>query len=192
MVALFIAERFAVSKNQRRDKWGRFAPKRRNIPLKPYIPPNKSATGRFIGAQVGAKVTKVRNKRHHWRVIQEEPVEVEVYGYYMVVRALVPGGWQTDSTPVFITDAPEESLHQIIWRTPIRENLFLVTESSLLADLRDEALGLAKAELSLAKAEQKEIIILSCELRVLTAPHESFQIDVWPGIIPPKWLRNVK
>ena len=177
-----------MSKKQRRDKWGRFAPKRRNVRIKPYTPPNRSKTGQFINT----KAKKVKGRKHRWCVIQEGPVEVKAYGYYMVVRALVPGGWQTDSTPVFITEAPEESFHQIIWRTPTRENLFRVTESSLLADLRDETLGLAKAELALAKAEQKEIIILSCELRVLTDPHVSFQVDVWPGITPPKWLRNVK
>jgi hypothetical protein len=176
----------------RRDKYGRFAPKRRNVKLKPYKTPNRGALGKFVSAKVVSR-RKPSGKRSHWKVLQDgKPIAVDAYGYYMVVRALVPGGWQTDSTPVFITEAPEESLHQVIWRTPTRENLFRVTESSLLADLRDEALGLAKAELSLAKAEQKEIIILSCELRVLTDPHESFQVDVWPGITPPKWLRNVR
>jgi hypothetical protein len=178
---------------QRRDKYGRFAPKRRNVKLKPYLKPNR-LHGRFAPrATVKGPKPKRGFKQSHWKVLQTDtPIEVDAYGYYMVIRALVPGGWQTDSTPTFITQAPEESLHQVVWRTPVRENLFLVTESSLLADLRDEAKGLIKAELSLAKSEQKEICILSCELRILTAPYESFQVDTWPGIIPPKWLRNVK
>jgi hypothetical protein len=176
----------------RRDKYGRFAPKRRNVKLKPYKAPNRGALGKFVSAKVVSR-KKPSGKRIHWKVLQDgRPIAVDVYGYYMVVRALVPGGWQTDSTPAFITAAPEESLHQVIWRTQTRENLFRVTESSMIADLRDEAKGLVNAELSLAKSEQREICILSCELRVLTEPHESFMVDVWQGIIPPKWLRNVK
>ena len=174
---------------QRRDKYGRFAPTRRNVKIKPYKAPNRGAKGRFVS--VAAKRT--RGKRHKWRTIQDgKPIAVDAYGYYIVVRALVPGGWETDSTPAFIRDAPEESLHQIVWRTATRENLFSVTEESLLADLREDALELSKTELSIAKANKQEIIILSCELRVLTDPHVSFQVDVWPGITPPKWLRNVK
>lgn len=181
-----------MSTKQRRDKWGRFAPKRRNVRIKPYTPPNRSAKGTFAPRRTIER-HPITGKPIHWHIRQTgEPILVHAYGYYMVVRALVPGGWATDSTPAFITEAPEESLHQIIWRTLVRENLYRVTESSLLADLRDETLGLAKAELSLAKAEQKEIIILSCELRMIHAPHESEQVDVWPGITPPKWLRNVK
>ena len=151
----------------RRDKWGRFAPKRRNIPLKPYKKPNRTATGRFAPTSV----TKAKGKAHRWlpRHLRQtgKPILINAYGYYIVVRALVPGGWTTDSTPAFITATPEESLHQIVWRTQTRENLFRVTESSLLADLRDEARELIKGRLNIAKDDQREIIILS-------------------------WLRNVK
>lgn len=181
-----------MKQKPRRDRYGRFAPKRRNVKLKPYVAPNRTATGRFVSKRTIER-HPIIGKPVRWHVKQSgAPIAIRPYGYYMVIRALVPGGWETNSTPVFITEAPSESFHQIIWRTAVRENLFSTTESSLIADLRDEALGLIKAKLSVARADQREIIILSSELRVVTEPYVSFQVDVWPGITPPKWLRNVK
>lgn len=112
-------------------------------------------------------------------------------GYYVVIRALVPGGWDTDTTPVFIVEAPKESLNLIIWRTHTYKTLFSATESELLRDVLADAKSLAEAELGYAEAKEKEIIVLSCELRCIFAPRENFQVAVWPGITPPKWLRNV-
>lgn len=173
----------------RRDKWGRFAPKRRNVKLKPYVKPERTTKGRF-------KAKRVAGKPHHWRTIQSgEPIEVNTYGYFMVIRALVPGGWATDSTPSFIVEAPEESLHLVIWRTRVHENLYHLTESEEMDELKSvmlEGKELAKNEMAFGQGTGQDIIILSTELRVMAAPHESFQVDVWPGITPPKWLRNVK
>lgn len=168
----------------RRDKWGRFAPKRHSVKLKPYTPPLRDIKGRFAST---------RKKRHRWKMLQDgRPIEVRPYGYFIVVHALVPGGWTTESTPTFIAEAPEESVHQIIWSTPVRRNLFHVTESSLLRDLRDEANSLAMGELAIGKAYDQDVIILSMDLRILSEPHVSHLVDSWVGITPPKWLRNVK
>jgi hypothetical protein len=181
------------AKKQRRDKWGRFAPKKRSQKLKPYVKPSvRDESGRFRAWKVTGPKPK-RGRQPHWRVIQSgKPIEVRAYGYFIVIRALVPGGWQTDSTPAFVTDSPEESIHQIVWRTQTRLNLYSTTESSLIADLRDEGIALANGGLALAELQDREILVLSSELRVLTDPHVSFQVDVWEGITPPKWLRNVK
>lgn len=178
----------------RRDRWGRFAPKRRNVPLKPYAKPARDRkTGKFRAKRVGGKP-------HHWRIYRGmtgKPVKVNTYGYYMVVRALIPGGWNMSGYPnlAWITDAPEESMHMVIWRTRVRENLYTLTESEemeTLAAVMGEGKELSKSKLAYGEAMEQEIIVLSTELRVLTAPHESFQVEVWPGITPPKWLRNVK
>lgn len=179
-----------MRKKFRRDKWGRFAPKR-GKKLKPYRQPARDKLGRF--ASPAAKGTPQKHKhKHKWRTIQEGKwLPVHATGYYVVIRALVPGGWDTDTTPVFIVEAPKESLNLIIWRTHTYKTLFSATESELLRDVLADAKSLAEAELGYAEAKEKEIIVLSCELRCIFAPRENFQVAVWPGITPPKWLRNV-
>ena len=178
-----------MTKKQRRDKWGRFAPKR-GKKLKPLRLPKRNALGKFIAA-------KVKHKRKHkrFRLLQAGKwFPVEPIAYYAVIHALVPGGWATSSTPAFITDAPEEALNMIIWRTPLYPIMYATTESQLLKDLADGATSLSGGQLARAEMEGQEIIVLSTELRCLYGAHksENFLIASWPGIKPPRKYRNVK
>lgn len=174
----------------RRDKWGRFAPRRRNVKLKPYCAPKHGPSGKFVSARI--VVRKVRGKRvPHYRTLQKgEWIEVRAYGYYMVIRAVIPRGWMSNYPPTFVSEEPDGTLHQIIWRTPTRLNLFDATELETIGHSIDEGISSAKTKLALAKAYEQEMTILSMELRVLVSPGDSFQVDVWPGTRPPRWLRN--
>ena len=192
----------------RRDKWGRFAPKRGRRP-KPPRPSIRDKWGRFapnagkqlkplilrkrnVKGQFAQEPQKAKRRRIKWKVIQKgKPIEVEAKGYYIVIRALVPGGWNTDSTPAFLTAAPEESLNLIIWRTRVREIHYEIVEMEEIRNLLIESQSLATLQLALAEDRQQEIIVLSSELRCIVAPHESFQVAVWSGITPPKRFRNM-